>query len=100
MSAQAALFERVYTVRSELGMHARPAGRFVALAARFQAQVEVSREDEEEWVDGTSILSLLSLAASRGTRLRLRASGSDAPAAVEALGELIESPGEDREPAA
>ena len=36
-------------------------------------------------VDGRSVLSLLSLAASTGTRLRIRATGSDAREAVEAL---------------
>jgi phosphotransferase system HPr-like phosphotransfer protein len=41
-------------------------------------------------VDGRSILSLLSLAPSRGTRLRVRAEGSDAADAVEALGALLE----------
>ena len=41
-------------------------------------------------MDGRSVLSLLSLAASRGTRLRIRAVGPDAQAAVEALGRLLE----------
>jgi phosphotransferase system HPr-like phosphotransfer protein len=36
------------------------------------------------------VLSLLSLAASRGTRLCVRAVGSDAREAVEALGALLE----------
>jgi phosphotransferase system HPr (HPr) family protein len=43
-------------------------------------------------VDGRSILSLLSLAAGRGAKLRIRAEGSDAVAAVEALGRLLETP--------
>jgi len=44
-------------------------------------------------VDGRSILSLLSLAAGRGTRLRVRAEGVDAADAVEALGRLLEGSG-------
>lgn len=83
--------EGVFTVQRELGMHARPAGRFVALAARFVADVEVARADsQEEWVSGRSVLSLLSLGATRGTQLRLRALGSDAEQAVAALGSIIE----------
>jgi phosphocarrier protein HPr len=83
--------ERVFTVHAELGLHARPAGVFVMTAKRFAAQIEVARaEGGEDWVDGRSILSLLSLAAGRGTRLRVRAEGSDAAAAVEALGCLLE----------
>jgi phosphocarrier protein len=81
--------EREFMVRSELGLHARPAGRFVSTAARFRAEVMVARG--EEWVSGRSVLSLLSLAAAQGTRLRIRAVGDDAALAVEALGQLLES---------
>jgi phosphocarrier protein FPr len=80
-----------FTVRRELGMHARPAGRFVSLAARFQSEIQVARAGSgDEWVSGRSVLSLLSLGATRGTRLRVRAVGPDAGEAVAALGALIE----------
>ncbi len=85
---KATSIEREFVVASELGFHARPAGEFVRAASRFEAEVEVSRG--EEWVSAQSVLSLLSLAASQGTRLRLRASGPDAEQAVAALGALIE----------
>jgi len=84
--------EAEFVVRNELGLHARPAGRFAALAGRFCSEVEVARGDE--WVSGRSVLSLLSLAASPGTRLRIRAVGDDAAEAVEALGRLLEAPAE------
>ncbi len=80
--------EREFTVGHELGLHARPAGRFVSLAGRFQAEIQVARNGE--WVNGRSVLSLLSLAAGPGTRLRVRAVGEDADQAVEALGSLLE----------
>jgi len=81
-------FEGEYRVGSELGLHARPAGRFAAAAARFEAEISVGRDGE--WVDARSVLSLLSLAAGTGTRLRIRAVGSDAREAVEGLGALLE----------
>ena len=77
-----------FTVQRELGLHARPASQFVALAGRFQSEVTVGRD--HEWVDGRSVLSLLSLAAGSGTALRIRATGPDAAEAVEALGKLLE----------
>jgi phosphocarrier protein HPr len=83
-----AVHEAAFTVRSELGLHARPAGQFVALAGRFTCDIQVGRGDE--WVDGRSILSLLSLAAGCGTVLQIRAEGADAAEAVAALGELLE----------
>jgi phosphocarrier protein HPr len=85
--------EKEFTVNSELGLHARPAGKFVTLAGRFESEISVGRGDE--WVNGCSVLSILSLAAGRGTALRVRARGADAEQAVRELGELLESP--DRE---
>jgi phosphocarrier protein len=87
-----AVCESDFVVKSELGLHARPAGQFVSLAQRFECEIRVGRG--EEWVDGRSILSLLSLAAGRGTRLSIRAEGRDAAEAVAALGQLLEAGGE------
>ena len=81
--------EKEFTVQGELGLHARPAGRFASLAGRFESDVEVGRG--EEWVNGTSVLSILSLAAARGTVLRIRARGQDADRALAALGELLQA---------
>ena len=88
-----ATVEREFSVCSELGLHARPAGQFVSLASRFKSEISVCRGDE--WVDGRSVLSLLSLAAASGSALRIRATGPDAAEAVEALGKLIENPERD-----
>ena len=85
--------QRSFTVRRELGLHARPAGQFVSLAGRFSAEIEVGRDGE--WVNGTSVLSILSLAATQNTVLTLRAVGADAAEAVECLGALIEAPNDD-----
>jgi phosphocarrier protein HPr len=80
--------ERSFTIQSELGLHARPAGDFVALAGRFEAEISVGNGNE--WVDGRSVLSILSLAASRGTTLWIKALGPDAAEAVAALGAVLE----------
>jgi len=83
--------EREFAIKSELGLHARPAGEFVALASRFASEIAVGRAGE--WVDGRSVLSLLSLAAAKGSNLRIRATGPDAAEAIEALGRLLERNG-------
>jgi phosphocarrier protein len=85
--------ERVFTVKSPLGLHARPAGRLASLAGRFDSEITLGRGDE--WVSGSSVLSILCLAATQGTLLRVRAVGSDAEQAVVELGVLIESPEDD-----
>ena len=80
--------EREFTVRSEFGLHARPAGRFVTLAGRFASEISIGRGGD--WVNGCSVLSILSLAAGPGVALRVRAEGEDAEEAVERLGALLE----------
>ena len=60
----------------------------MVLASRFRCEISVGKGDE--WVDGRSVLSLLSLSASCGTELRIRAAGEDAEKAVAALGVLLE----------
>ena len=92
--SDASTLEREFTVTSELGLHARPAGQFVRLAGRFSAEITVSADGE--WVSGGSVLSLLSLAAAQGTRLKIRACGSDAAEAIDALGRLLERPSQYR----
>ena len=84
--------EREFTVANELGLHARPAGQFVQLAGRFKAEIGVCADGE--WVSARSVLSLLSLAAGQGTRLKIRACGDDAAEAIDALGRLLEHPAE------
>ena len=82
--------ESEFRISSELGLHARPAGRFAAAAARFACEISVGRSGE--WVDARSVLSLLSLAAGPGTVVRVRAVGQDAQAAVDTLGSMLEEP--------
>ncbi len=85
--------EKEFTVRSALGLHARPAGRLASIAGRFESEVTLGRGDE--WVSGASVLSILCLGATQGTTLRVRAVGADAEQAVLELGALIEAPDED-----
>lgn len=81
----------IYRVAQELGFHLRPAGRFVRLAAQFEAEIEVALRDEE-WVSGQSLLALASLGATKGSPLQIRARGPQAADAVAALGRLVEDP--------
>ena len=78
---------RPVVVLNALGLHLRPADRFVGLAKQFAAGIRVHRDGRA--VDGKSILDLALLAAECGTRLDLEARGPDAEAAVAALAELV-----------
>ena len=72
---------------NRLGLHARAAARLVHLANRFSSSITVSKGSSK--VDGKSILGLLTLAASRGTRLTLSAAGRDEDQALIELSKLI-----------
>jgi len=80
---------REVVVANALGLHARAAARFVQTAARFAAQIRVSRGDRT--VDGKSLMGVLLLAASQGSTLRIDAEGPDAGAALDALATLVAS---------
>ena len=68
-------------------MHLRPAAKFVKTADQFRSEIRVHFKGQV--FDGRSILALASLAAERGSKLELEATGPDAEAAVEALAALI-----------
>ena len=75
-------------IRNADGLHMRPAMQFVDLASRFESEISVS--NGQTTADGKSIMQMSMLAATCGTRLNVRAEGSDAEKAVEALRELVE----------
>jgi phosphocarrier protein len=81
-------FTRTLTIKNELGLHARPAARFVECAGKFDATITVTKDGET--VPGTSILGLLMFGAGPGSELELRAEGPEAEAALDALEALIE----------
>lgn len=70
-----------------VALHARPAANFVKAAMRFRARVLVGANGKV--ADAKSILAVLSLGAKGGTTLELNAEGDDAPAALDALAELV-----------
>jgi phosphocarrier protein HPr len=78
---------RDVVVPNALGLHARAAARFVQMAARFAAQIRVTRGDRT--VDGKSLMGVLLLAASQGSTLRIDADGADAETALDALAALV-----------
>jgi phosphocarrier protein len=78
---------RQVEITNALGLHLRPADKFVRLAHQFRSEIRVSHEGNQ--INGKSILDLTTLAAECGTILELEARGPDAEAAVEALAELI-----------
>jgi phosphocarrier protein len=77
------------TIRNRKGLHARASAKFVKCAEAFDAVINVKKD--EHAVGGTSIMGLMSLAASPGTELLLEAEGPEREQALRALVGLIEA---------
>jgi phosphocarrier protein len=73
---------------NELGLHLRAAAAFAKLAERYQSEVTLERD--ELAANGKSVIALVTLAAAKGSMVRVIAEGGDAEDAVSALVELIE----------
>ncbi len=74
---------------NRLGLHARAAAKLVRTASAFGSTLRLVRHDRSAAADAKSILSVLMLAASRGTELIITADGPDEGAALDALCQLI-----------
>lgn len=77
------------TIINKLGLHARAAAKFVGCAAAFSSAIRTGKDGN--MVDGKSIMSVMMLAAGKGTVLDLHVEGRDEDAALEALKNLIEN---------
>jgi phosphocarrier protein HPr len=77
------------TLTNRHGLHARPAHLFVQTANAYASTLRVGRTDQEERVDGKSIMGMMMLAAEQGVELELEASGPDADGMLRALAELV-----------
>ncbi len=82
------VYEADLEIKNAEGLHMRPAMQFVDVANRFGSDIVVSNDQTK--VDGKSIMQISMLAATCGTRLRVRAEGPDAREAIDALRELVE----------
>ncbi len=78
---------RQVVVANAHGLHARPAGKLAQQAQAFKADISIIHAEQE--VDAKSILDVLTLAAGPGEVLEIRASGSDAEEAANALQNLF-----------
>lgn len=85
----AMVLSRTVTICNKRGLHARAAARFVTMAERFGASVDVVRDGQV--VSARSIMGLMMLGAGRGSDIELRAEGWDAKEALDALAELVEA---------
>lgn len=75
-------------IKNETGLHARPAAMVVSEAGKYKSTLTIKKGERE--VNIKSILGLLSLGASKGDEITVKADGEDENQAVEAIVKMIE----------
>ena len=75
-------------VKNKLGLHARAAALLVQTVNKFAAQVSFSKDGQI--TDGRSIMGVLTLAATQGSKIQVEANGEDAERAVRAIEKLVD----------
>jgi phosphocarrier protein HPr len=75
-------------IKNKLGLHARAAALLVQTVNRFSAQVSISKDGQT--ADGRSIMGVLTLAATQGSKIQVEAVGADAEQAVKAIEKLVD----------
>jgi phosphocarrier protein len=83
-----AALTREFTISNQYGIHARPAALFVKVASRYDADISVEKDGNT--VSGKSIMGLMTLQASCGSKLRVTADGRDCEQVLDELQALID----------
>ena len=76
-------------IKNKLGLHARAAALLVQTVNRFSAQVTLTKDGQS--ADARSIMGVLTLAATQGSKLHVEATGEEAERAVKAIEKLLDA---------
>lgn len=76
-----------FEVLNKLGLHARAATKLVQLATQFPCEIVISRAGQS--ANAKSVMGVLLLCGSKGTKLDIEASGPKAQEAIQRIGQLI-----------
>jgi Phosphotransferase System HPr (HPr) Family len=79
--------QRDLEIVNRLGLHARAAAQLVKVAGGFAARITLEKDGQQ--ADGKSIMAVMMLAASKGSRIRVVTEGSDETAALDAIAALV-----------
>lgn len=81
------MITREITIRNSSGLHARPASLWVQMASRYKSSVKIKTDSTE--VEGKSILGILSLGLTAGSKFQLIVDGEDEVEAADSLEALL-----------
>jgi phosphocarrier protein len=81
--------KRTLTIQNDLGLHGRAAAKIVELSRQYKSKLFFQKNGNGE-VDGSNILSILTLSGSKGTEIEVKAVGEDAKELLEKLSMLFD----------
>ena len=81
------MLQREVEIVNKLGLHARASAKLTQLAARYQSEVQMSRNGRK--VNAKSIMDVMMLAAGKGSKVVIETEGPDENDAMEAIVSLI-----------
>ncbi|MTI69696.1 MAG: HPr family phosphocarrier protein [Firmicutes bacterium] len=77
------------TVKTKIGLHARPAALFVQTAGKFLSDIFVEKGDKK--VNAKSIMGIMALGVAYGDEIIISANGDDEKKAVNDLVDLLQN---------
>lgn len=81
--------QETVTIKNKLGLHARAANKLVDVTTQFSSKITL--EYQSNAIDGKSIMSVMLLAAAKGSELTITTEGSDEHEAMRAITGLIDN---------
>ncbi len=83
------MLRKTVKIVNPLGLHARAAAVLVRLAGTFESEISIKKVGSASAADAKSILSVLTLAASRNVELDIEFKGADEREAARAIEEIF-----------
>ena len=78
-----------YTIKDELGIHARPAGLLVKEAKKYESECKITKDGKTKKL--TQLMMLMSLGVKQGETVTVTAEGADEDTAIEGLKAFFEA---------
>lgn len=83
------MYSKEVIITNRTGLHARPASEFVKEASKFKSAVNIEFKDKK--INGKSIINVLSIGISAGSKIIISAEGEDEKQAVDDLVNLVQT---------
>lgn len=80
-----------YTIKDELGIHARPAGMLLKEVKKYDSTITITRTDDGKSADATRLMAVMSLAVKCGQTVEVSVEGGDEDASLEGMKAFFEA---------